>query len=197
MGGITTLQDLLRVLRPLRLQRYENAQLQETRILGEGAYYRVFGSKHLQSGSIFAVKRIKLPDAPSNPSAFQSRVRCILKDVEVMSHAPLAEHPNILNLLGYGWHSTGLEILPFIVTEYANLGTLREYLMGTKTTARLRRQLCYQVSSGLHGLHLCGVAHGDLKLENVLVTSADQELKMYQGVPILVKLVRISTTALK
>ena len=122
---------------------------------------------------------------------FQSRVGCILRDVKIMSHAPLAWHLNILNLLGYGWQSTGLNILPFVVTEYAPLGTLREYLLKGNTTARLRKRLCHQIPSGFHALHLSGVAHGDLKLENVLVTTVDGNLEKKPGVLVVAKLVRL------
>ena len=149
----------------------------------------MFRASDLQSGDVYAVKKIKLPDAPSNLAAFQGRIRCVLRDVEVMSHAPLAGHPNILNLMGYGWQLTGADVLPCVVTEYASYGNLREYLKQNKTTARLRRQLCYQVSSRLHALHLSGVAHGDLKLENVLVTMANGDIKTKHDVPVLAKLV--------
>ena len=174
--GIRTLHDLLRSIKPLKLQRYEGAQLQEARFLGEGVSYNVYKSTDVRSGLVVAVKKVKLPPAPASLTAFRSRIGCILKDIEVMSHLPLAQHPNILNILGYGWESQGEGLLPFIVTECATLGNLREYLTKSTTDAKRRRELCYQVASGLHGLHLSGVAHGDLKLENVLVTlaAADQ-----------------------
>ena len=151
--------------------------------------YNVYKSTDVRSGLVVAVKKVKLPSAPAGLTAFRSRIGCILKDIEVMSHLPLAQHPNILNILGYGWELKGEGPLPFIVTECATLGTLREYLTKSTTDARRRRELCYQVASGLHELHLSGVAHGDLKLENVLVVLAAADQVEPRKVPVLAKLV--------
>jgi len=136
-----------------------------------------------------AVKTVKLPAVPAPLSAFRGRIECILKDVEVMHHLPLMEHPNIINILGYGWELKGDGPFPFIVTEYASLGTLREYLTTGNSDARSRRELCYHVASGLHELHLSGVAHGDLKLENVLVVFAEPDVARERRIPVLAKLV--------
>ncbi|KAL9118274.1 MAG: hypothetical protein Q9187_005183, partial [Circinaria calcarea] len=186
--GIRTLHDLLRLIRPLKLQRYEGAQLQQACFLGEGVSYNVYQSTDTKSGSLVAVKKVKLPAAPANLVAFRSRIACILKDIKVMSHLPLAQHSNILNILGYGWESGGEGPLPFIVTECATLGTLREHLTKSTTNARRRRELCHQVASGLHELHLSGVAHGDLKLENVLVALAAADQVGPRRVPVVAKL---------
>lgn len=57
------------------------------------------------------------------------------------------------------------------MTEYAPYGTLRQYLThNPDISGRKRLQLCRNVGSGLETLHTSGVFHGDLKLENVLVT---------------------------
>ena len=85
-----------------------------------------------------------------------------------MHHEPLAKHPNIINLLGYGWQLQESSI-PFFVIECAELGTLRQYLKATPLSLRQRQTLCRHVALGLHELHMSGISHGDLKLDNVLV----------------------------
>ena len=100
--------------------------------------------------------------------AFHSRISCVLKDIEVMHHPPLATHQNVLNLFGYGWNLHEGSI-PFLITECAFHGTLREFLRNHALHARQRLKLCRDVTSGLLELHLSGIAHGDLKLDNVLV----------------------------
>ena len=189
VDGIRTLQDLLRSIQPLKLRRYEGSQLQDHSFLGEGVTYSVSRSWDVRDGELVAVKTVKLPAAPAPLSTFRGRIECILKDVEVMHHLPLMEHRNVINLLGYGWELKGDGPLPFIVTEYASLGTLREYLTTESSDARSRRELCYHVASGLHELHLSGVAHGDLKLENVLVVFAEPDIARGRQVPVLAKLV--------
>lgn len=114
------------------------------------------------------MKQVKLPSSTSDFESFQGRVSCVLKDIEVMHHAPLAEHPNILNLLGYGWQLQRGSI-PFLVTECATLGTLRQYLKAVPMSARQQQKFCRHVALGLHELHMSGIAHGDIKLDNVLV----------------------------
>lgn len=89
-----------------------------------------------------------------------------------MSHGPLAGHDNVLDILGYGWNFRGSGSIPFLVTEYATSGTMRDYLRRYRLPSRDKLLLCVNVARGIHELHLCGMAHGDLKLDNVLVSSA-------------------------
>ena len=144
--------------------------------IGEGSSYRVFSCNHLKK-QLVAAKIMKLPLQPSREEkeSFRRRVYCLIKDLEIMHHPPLANHENILRLLGYGWKLSDDSTLPFLVTEYADQGTLREFLRNRITNVASRLKLCGNIASGLHAMHLCGVSHGDLKLENVLVfREADQ-----------------------
>lgn len=90
-----------------------------------------------------------------------------------MHHAPLASHENILDLLGYGWNLQ--DSIPFLVTECARHGTLRQFLKGNALRPRQKRKLCRDIASGLLELHLCGIAHGDIKLDNVLIVDRGVE----------------------
>lgn len=122
------------------------------------------------SRQLVALKQVKLPPPNANIDAFRTRVSCVLKDIEVMNHAPLASHQNIIDLLGYGWNRQGS--IPFLVTECAQHGTMRQLLQGTSLRDRLKHKLCRHVAAGLLELHLCGIAHGDVKLDNVLIVTA-------------------------
>ena len=90
-----------------------------------------------------------------------------------MNHRPLKEHANIVGLLGYGWGLSRDNVLPFLVTEYADCGNLRKFLLNAVQTPVLsivsRMKVAGGIASGLHALHSCGIAYGDIKLENVLV----------------------------
>ena len=138
--------------------------------VGEGGSYRVYRCYHSRK-QLVAAKVIKLPLEPTakEKEVFRRRVVCLMKDLEVMHHPPLARHDNILGLLCYGWNMSGDSALPFLVTEYAEHGTLRELLQKETISVALKLKLCGDIASGLHAMHLCGVSHGDLKLENVLV----------------------------
>jgi serine/threonine protein kinase len=84
----------------------------------------------------------------------------------------LANNPHILNIFGYGWNVERGDIIPYLVTEFAADGTLRNFLKSHKNRISIYEKLlfCRDVAQGLHSLHVSGIAHGDLKLDNVLVT---------------------------
>ena len=170
--AITSLQDLLKAIQPLQLELFEGSDVPEVCYLDEGASYRVSKCVQRRSGTAVAVKQVKLPRASTDFEAFQSRVACVLKDIEVMNHAPHARCEYIIDLLGYGWRLQSGSI-PFLVVELAPLGTLRDYLVehhwNLNEGGWQRLKLCRNVLSGLEELHLSGVVHGDLKLDNVLV----------------------------
>ncbi|KAL9052423.1 MAG: hypothetical protein Q9162_005392 [Coniocarpon cinnabarinum] len=168
-SGLLTLQALLRAIQPLKLSTYDGGSLRGRQLVGEGASYRVLRCKD-SHGRAIAAKEVKLPLGDSNPPLFAKRVECVLKDLEVMHHAPIAHHNNIVNLLGYGWglHKEGP--LPFLVTELSDHGSMRQFLALTSALdSAAKYKLCCDVASGLHALHTSKVCHGDLKLENVLV----------------------------
>ncbi|KAI8629844.1 hypothetical protein F5Y19DRAFT_61701 [Xylariaceae sp. FL1651] len=190
-GGaeIRSLNDLLRTIQPLNLRLYDSVSLRNPVQVGEGTSYTVFRYLDSRTKELVAIKQIKQPDGSSNHHIFQSRVDCVLRDIEVMYHPPIAQHENILTLLGYGWGLIKGDLIPFIVTDYAALGTLREYLNTKTAPLQTKLALCSQVACGLNRLHWTGVAHGDLKLENVLVfhNSAVQSAGTYES-EVIVKL---------
>lgn len=61
------------------------------------------------------------------------------------------------------------------MVEYAGLGTLREYFKGHDGLPQGHGLgniviLLGDVASGLSALHTCGIVHGDIKLDTVLVS---------------------------
>ncbi|KAL3421518.1 hypothetical protein PVAG01_07963, partial [Phlyctema vagabunda] len=178
---IRSLQQLLSTIRTLDLHFTPGHTLQEQGFCGEGVSYRVLRCRQTPSGQVVAVKQIKLPTLAS-AEAFERQVACVLRDIEVMSHGPLASHPNVLDIIGYGWDLKGNGSIPYLVTEYATEGTMRDYLRRRQLPSRDKVVLCQNVARGLHELHLCGMAHGDLKLDNVLITPADPLQPISHGV---------------
>ena len=192
---IRSLHDLLTAIQPLKLDVFEGSSFDETVQAGEGASYRVKKCVHRPSKQVVAIKQVKLPPYSTHLDAFHSRVGCVLRDIEVMSHPPLAECKHILNLLGYGWRLHH-ESIPFLVTEYASYGTLRQFLRSRQSSLPgfQKLQLCRDVSAGLEELHLAGVVHGDLKLDNILVlpnvetTEEGDRSAEVTALPVVVKL---------
>ena len=125
---IHTLEDLLRYVQRLGLATISSSQVEEIVFLGQGASYKVYGCKERATGRAFAVKRVKLPSSSTTFDAFENRVSCVLQDIEIMNHPPLAEHKNLLRLIGYGWDYEQGDTIPYIATEWAAGGNLRAYL---------------------------------------------------------------------
>ncbi|KAL0061980.1 hypothetical protein AAF712_011135 [Marasmius tenuissimus] len=80
-----------------------------------------------------------------------TRWKHILLEIRALLHEPIRYHPNIVRLLGLSWGAARLQL------------NEEPLLFETK------KKLCYDVSKGISILHACGIVHGDLKHENVLV----------------------------
>lgn len=103
----------------------------------------------------------------------------ILRELQVLTHAPLQAHHNIASIIGYLPHLDGGSSLGVsLVVDLASHGTLREYLARPLTrdesphSLTTKLSLLHDVASGLEALHACRVVQGDVKTENVLVFDA-------------------------
>ena len=127
--------------------------------------------KQAQGKLYVAVKHIIHDDKPSagclsNPPIAKHRLDSATLEVQALLHYPLMIHPNIVQLLAYGWDDGGL---PFLVVEYADLGSLDSFLRHQASSWKQKLKLALDVASGLELLHTCDIVHGDIKLENILV----------------------------
>lgn len=104
----------------------------------------------------------------------RSTMASAMMEIYALIHPPLLKHPNIVDFLGLAWGGNPFEPahrLPVIVVEYAQHGTLADLQDGQTLTSELRKSLCLDVALGLDILHRCGIVHGDVKAENVLIFS--------------------------
>lgn len=98
----------------------------------------------------------------------------VLMEIFALVHPPLLQHPNIVDFLGLAWGSNPFEPthrLPIVVVEYAEHGTLADLQERIFLSSTVRQNLCLDVALGLDVLHRCGIVHGDVKSENVLIFS--------------------------
>ncbi|KAI9695217.1 MAG: hypothetical protein M1820_008789 [Bogoriella megaspora] len=149
--------------------------------LGEGRTYKVerrtalASGKGISGGSQVAVKKVKsiLPRAGSEKILIDdtaaTRIKNVLLELEVLSHGPLKNHPNIVQLLGISWTEEEAGYAPLLVMELASHGTLVDFFKSTETTLCEREQLCLDIATGFEIVHACMIAHGDVKQENILV----------------------------
>ncbi|KAJ4024595.1 hypothetical protein NW752_003162 [Fusarium irregulare] len=161
------LQDVIRTLQTLSLPHYRLGELVREERLGQGETYVVERCVD-KKGNILAVKHLKVSTEPDD-TALRQRLRSVILEIKIMRHGPLRAHPNILDVQGYGWNTPRGLIVPYILVDYAPLGTMREYISRVKPPLSHVEILAGDVASGLSILHTCGIVHGDMKLDNVLV----------------------------
>lgn len=104
----------------------------------------------------------------------QRAMSSAMMEFYALIHKPLYEHPNVIDYLGLAWGSNPFEPLhklPIVVVEYAEHGTLSDLQAKEDLTSSVKRNLCLDVALGLDILHRCGIVHGDVKAENVLIFS--------------------------
>ncbi|OBT38638.1 hypothetical protein VE00_11060, partial [Pseudogymnoascus sp. WSF 3629] len=151
--------------------------------IGEGACYRVdrVGLNREGDARVLAVKYLKATEHPSRKvDDVESRrsIETVLRELRVLTHNPIRECENIVQLVGYGSRIVGEHISMYLVAEFAAHGTLKGYLgkkreAGEKVSVVEKIKFCSGIANGLAALHASGIAQGDVKLENTLVCETD------------------------
>jgi serine/threonine protein kinase len=146
-------------------------------------------------GATFNVKRVRIDKAfhefglpvevaackrlrrfPEPDSAERSRqLATFIQELRTLCHKPLRDHENIVTLLGVGFEPNFVghsDPWPVLLLEYADYGSLAK-LQGAYLSLRAQTKvdLALDVALGLQALHACGIVHGDVENENVLVFS--------------------------
>ncbi|XP_027365165.1 CBL-interacting serine/threonine-protein kinase 4-like [Abrus precatorius] len=140
---------------------------QLTRFLGRGNFAKVYQARSLVDGATVAVKVIdksKTVDAAMEPR--------IVREIDAMRR--LHHHPNILKI--HEVMATKTKI--YLIVDYAGGGELFSKLSRRGRLAEsLARRYFQQLVSALCFCHRNGVAHRDLKPQNLLL-DADGNLKV-------------------
>lgn len=138
----------------------------------EGTSYRVSKSKLLVGDQqVVAIKHVKFEQAsPSGETASGDVLETVLRELRVLAHEPVRKNANVAQLVGYGAEELEGRLSIYLVSNFASGGTLKDYLTEHGDVSMLERaHFCYDISTGLAGLHACKIVQGDLKLANVLV----------------------------
>ncbi|KAJ5368842.1 uncharacterized protein N7496_008602 [Penicillium cataractarum] len=170
--SMNSLENLLHTVQKLKLKRFPAEDVEEICFVAAGETFTVTECKY--EGTVVAIKRIRLSEEGKGfeRSYFQRRLQSVLREILIMCHPPLTHHPNIIDILGYGWTVEKQRLSPFISVEFASKGTLREYLKENVHPIRTKLILMGDVGAGLMALHKCGIVHGDLKMDNIVVFSS-------------------------
>jgi serine/threonine-protein kinase len=127
-------------------------------LIGAGTFARVFRAE--KDGEVFAVKVLR--------KRFRDEIKELEQFLREGQMGLKLRHPHIVSIVDVVPDKNN----PFLVMEFVEGQTLRELVkVRGKLPADLSLRLMYEVASGLAYASSLGIAHRDLKLSNVLISS--------------------------
>jgi len=134
------------------------------KLIGEGAYAKVFQGINADSGELMAVKQVSLSGGHENEKKRLEAVSALQREIEVMK---LLQHQNIVKYLGTETTDGRLNIF----LEYVSGGSIAQLISNFGTLDEpVVRLYTRQIVVGLEFLHSKGIVHCDIKGGNILVT---------------------------
>ncbi|XP_077880797.1 sperm motility kinase-like [Ictidomys tridecemlineatus] len=131
-------------------------QYEVLKCIGQGSFGTVRLARHILTGAEVAVKTVRKGEL--DPAFLQAEV-AIMKAVE---------HPSVVQL--FQVMETADRV--YLIMEYAGRGDLLQYIpQGVGLPEREARGLFQQVASALRTCHAQGIAHRDVKVDNILLDS--------------------------
>ena len=136
-------------------------QLELLDMIGQGGFGAVFQGKWMANeGEVVAVKKCAIAGKKRDPD--------IPREVLILKSLP--KHPHIISFYGIAVNYPDL----FIVTEFAEKGSLFNYLHKDKQVPTVDQSLAWalEVAQGMEHLHNHDIIHRDLKSANILLSTA-------------------------
>ena len=132
-------------------------------IIGDGSFSKVFLFQHKKTQIKYAIKKMNISlvvDKANNKNI-------ILNEINIQSRIC---HPNIIQLYNYFKDKNNANY--FLILEYANRGTLFDYIRYKKGLDELTTFYFFiQAVNAINFLHKNQIIHRDLKPENLLINS--------------------------
>ena len=133
-------------------------------LLGQGAFGSVFKARHISSGTFVAAKVV--PNSKQDPAHAHSEAVLMRR----------LKHDNILGILGPAQElgiAPGRSPSMVLYLELCETDLFTRVRAAGALTEPEARHYLMQVMAAVQHMHTHGVAHRDLKLENILVDSHD------------------------
>jgi serine/threonine protein kinase len=152
---MTAIQQYAHMSLPKQVKQYRI-----TGVLGTGGTSVVAQAIHCATGKSYAVKIIDIRSGLS-----ESLMDSLQREVRVLSRL---NHPNIVKLVEVIQDNHFI----FLVMEHCEGGTLLNYIIEGKLNDQSEtKRLFHQIAKGISYLHSQGISHGDIKPDNIVLTS--------------------------
>jgi predicted ATPase/serine/threonine protein kinase len=135
-----------------RLGRYEIRSK-----LGAGGMGEVYLAHDTKLGRLVALKIL-----PAGVASEEKRMQRFRQEAQAAS---ALNHPNIITI----YEIEGTESTQFIATEFIDGETLRQRMSRMRLTISESLDIAIQVASALSAAHASGIAHRDIKPDNIMV----------------------------
>ncbi|PSC73365.1 Wee1 kinase isoform B [Micractinium conductrix] len=144
---------------PQAMSRYRH-DFKEVGLLGQGNFSKVFRARHRFDGREYAVKRSQREARPDCPAFAQ-----YIQEAQVLAHLP--PHPNVVQYFGC-WsepHGDGEHL--YLQLEKCDVSLGVHASLGEQLREPDLLEILQQTAAGLAHLHRHGVAHLDVKPDNI------------------------------
>jgi len=129
--------------------------------IGSGSYSKVKVAIRIRSNSVTEKYAFKIIDRSKAPKDFQQKF--LPRELEIW---PRLKHPNIIRMYTYFEHEPKI----YMLLEYAEGGDVLDYVQKSGALSQPHAKTwTKQILDAVCYLHQLGIAHRDLKLENVLI----------------------------
>jgi len=121
---------------------------------------------------VYKIARVAFTEAGQPTAETRQAMKAAMMEMFALVHPPLLKHSNIVDFLGLAWGSNFYDTshrLPVLVVEYADYGNLAQLQESEILEPQIRSSLALDIGEGIKILHRCGIIHGDVKSENVLI----------------------------
>jgi len=149
--------------------RYKD-DFEETGMLGQGSYCKVYSARHRLDGQAYAIKRT-LRGVRRHSAEFAQ----FLQEVQILSHVP--QHQGIIRYYS-SWtepHGDDAESEKLFMQLELGHSTLKNLSLGDPLPENTLIEVARQVLHALEHLHAHDVAHMDIKPSNIIIVRKNED----------------------